>query len=56
MKRAGTDHEVDLSGRHEDEVEKVEDEVGGDDGQTDDHLGPLRLNDVGGPQSECQED
>ena len=56
MKRAGADHEVDLSGRHEDEVEEVEDEVGRDDGQTDDHLGPLGLDDVGGPQSESQED
>ena len=55
MKGAGADHEVDLPGRHEDEVEKVEDEVGADHGQTDDHLGPLGLDDVGGPQSECQE-
>ena len=46
MKRAGADHEVDLPGRHEDEVEKVEDEVGADHGQTDDHLGPLRFDDV----------
>ena len=56
MKRAGADHEVDLPGRHEDEVEKVEDEVGDDDGETDHDLGPLRLDDVGRPESECQED
>ena len=56
MKGAGTDHEVHLSGRHEDEVEKVEDEVSDDDGETDDDLGPLRLDDVGRPESECQED
>ena len=55
MKGAGTDHEVHLSGRHEDEVEKVEDEVSDDDGETDDDLGPLRLDDVGRPESECQE-
>ena len=56
MKGAGADHEVDLPGRHEDEVEEVEDEVGGDHGQTDDHLGPLRLDDVPRPQSEAEED
>ena len=55
MKGAGTDHEVHLSGRHEDEMEKVEDEVSDDDGETDDDLGPLRLDDVGRPESECQE-
>ena len=56
MKGAGADHEVDLPGRHEDEVEKVEDEVGADHGQTDDHLGPLRFDDVRRPQPEAQEE
>ena len=56
MKRARAEHEVHLPGRHEDEVEAVEDEVGADHGETDDHLGPLGLDNVCRPEPECQED